>query len=470
MVKPVSSLAALAAEFDCQHLGAEANPSTVAMSSKFCDAGSLFVAVQGEKNHGLEFLPGAKTRGAIALLTDRPGDYDLPTLIHPNPRAIAGFVAQRVYQTPPTGLLAITGTNGKTSTAFYLQRLLSALGTPTGLISSAAQIIGTHSSTSELTTPEAPRLHHLLHQMRLQGQKHAVLEVSAQALVRNRVDGLRFEVSGFSNLSRDHLDDFGSMDNYLAAKATLFDPSFSDKSVINAEDEFGHKLLATLNSPRVGIGAGLEYTGNYADGVLEISGKANLKVPFPQGQLMSKNFLLALVMLLEYGIEEAALAQAAKEIDLQIPGRLELVSKAKPAVYVDYAHTPAGVEAAVQEVLSKHDRLVVVLGASGNRDKGKREPMALACKGAEAIVITDQHPRDEDPAEIRKALLEAAASLNVKLVEEPNPEVAIRTAIEMAKDGAVLWCGPGQLKYREIRGEKVPFDAIATARSAVENA
>jgi UDP-N-acetylmuramoyl-L-alanyl-D-glutamate--2,6-diaminopimelate ligase len=288
--------------------------------------------------------------------------------------------------------------------------------------------------------------------------------------VRNRVDGLRFEVAGFSNLSRDHLDDFGTMENYLAAKAKLFDSSFSDKAVINVEDEYGLQLYNSVSIPKVGIGEGLDYQAGYEDGTLRISGKVDLSVPFPKGFLMSKNLALALVMLLEYGIDKGLLKEAATEIDLQIPGRLERVSDKTPAVYVDYAHTPAGVAAAVSELKSKYQHLVVVLGASGNRDKGKREEMALACAGAQAMVITDQHPRDEDPAEIRSTLLKSAKTLKVEVVEEPNPANAIATAISLAGDGAVLWCGPGQLKYREIKGEKVPFDAIAVAREAVENA
>jgi UDP-N-acetylmuramoyl-L-alanyl-D-glutamate--2,6-diaminopimelate ligase len=470
LVKPVSSLASLAKEFGCQHLGDDVIPKSAAMSSSFCEPGSLFIALQGEKKHGLDFLGDAKNRGAIALLTDRPGDYDLPTLVHPNPRAIAGLVSKQIYKTPSTRLLAVTGTNGKTSTAFYLHRLLNACSKSAGLISSAAQIIGDKVSGSELTTPEAPRVHHLLSQMRQHGQSHAALEVSAQALVRNRVDGLRFEVAGFSNLSRDHLDDFGTMENYLAAKAKLFDSSFSDKAVINVEDEYGLQLYNSVSIPKVGIGEGLDYQSGYEDGTLRISGKANLSIPFSKGFLMSKNFALALVMLLEFGIDKNLLEKAATEIELQIPGRLERVSDKTPAVYVDYAHTPAGVAAAVSELKSKYQHLVVVLGASGNRDKGKREEMALACAGAQVMVITDQHPRDEDPAEIRSTLLKSAKTLKVEVVEEPNPAKAIATAISLAGDGAVLWCGPGQLKYREIKGEKVPFDAIAVAREAVENA
>lgn len=466
----MSSLASLAKEFGCQHLGSDINPSSVAMSSSFCEPGSLFIAVQGEKTHGLDYLVDAKRLGAVALLTDRYGDYGLPTLVHPNPRAIAGLVSKQIYKTPSTGLLAVTGTNGKTSTAFYLHRLLNACSNPAGLISSAAQIIGDKISASELTTPEAPRVHHLLSQMRQHGQNHAALEVSAQALVRNRVDGLRFEVSGFSNLSRDHLDDFGTMENYLAAKAKLFDASFTDKAVINVEDQYGLQLYNSIATPKVGIGEGLDYQASYSDSTLKISGKAELSIPFSKGLLMSKNFSLAVVMLLELGIDSNLLETAATEIDLQIPGRLERVSNKNPAVYVDYAHTPAGVAAAVSELKSKYQRLVVVLGASGNRDKGKRPEMAMACAGAAAIVITDQHPRDEDPAQIRSTLFESAKALNIEVVEEADPAKAIETAISLAGGGAVLWCGPGQLKYREIKGEKVPFDAIAVAWEAVENA
>lgn len=471
MERPVSNLGSLASKFDCSLVGDPSfEPTSIAISSSFCEAGSLFIAVPGAKNHGLDFLSDAISAGAKALLTDRPGNYPIPTLIHPRPRQIAGLVAKEIFQTPTTGLFGVTGTNGKTSTVFYLQRLVSAVGKPTGLISSAAQIVGTEQTTSELTTPEAPRLHQLLSKMRGHGQMHAALEVSAQALVRNRVDGIRFEIAGFTNLSRDHLDDFGSMDNYLAAKAKLFSHEFSDQAVINVEDEFGLQLYKSIEIPKVGIGPALDYQLSFTGTEIIISGKASAKIGFTQGQLMSKNFALAAVMLLEYGLSPSELEVAARMIDQQIPGRLQRVSDKEPAVYVDYAHTPAGVAAAVKEVLTRHGRLVVVLGASGNRDKGKRSEMALACAGAEKVVITDQHPRDEDPSAIRKTLLEAARELGNDVYEEADPVQAIAKAIALADGASVLWCGPGQLKYREIAGKKVEFDAIAIARAAVENA
>lgn len=467
----MSNLGALAKEFDCKLLGdAAVKPSSIALSSNYCEKGSLFVAVPGANRHGLDFLADAISAGAIAVLTDKVGEYPVPALIHPRPRQIAGLVSKEIFATPSTGLLAVTGTNGKTSTVFYLQRLMVAAGLPTGLISSAAQIVGNSQTGSELTTPEAPRLHQLLSQMRSNSQEHAAVEVSAQALIRNRVDGLKFDIAGFTNLSRDHLDDFGSMENYLSAKARLFTSEFSKQAVIHVEDEFGQKLFHEVAIPKVGIGSGLDYQISYAGDALTISGKLHLKLHFQQGPLMAKNFGLAAVMLLEYGLAPAELARAANLIDQQIPGRLQRVSNRMPAVYVDYAHTPDGVSAAVGEILARHGQLVVVLGASGNRDQGKRSEMALACEGAKAIIITDQHPRDEDPRTIRQALITAAGQLGVEVVEVPDPAQAIAEAISIADGAAVLWCGPGQLKYREIAGKKIEFDAIATARAAVENA
>jgi UDP-N-acetylmuramoyl-L-alanyl-D-glutamate--2,6-diaminopimelate ligase len=472
MEKPVSNLAALAKEFGCTLSGdGTFTPAGVAIGSGFVEKDFLFIATGGAKAHGLDFLEAAVTRGARALLTNREGDYFLPTLVHPNPREIAGKLASRIFATPQDGLLAVTGTNGKTSTVYYLQRLLKALGQNCGLISSAGQIVAGRSFSSELTTPEAPRLHQLLAKMRSAGEQRGAIEVSAQALVRNRVDGLRFEVAGFSNLSRDHLDDFDSMENYLSAKANLFTEQFSDKAVINVEDDWGKKLFSQIAIPKVGIGNGLDYQYRLENRRLKVSGRHSLEIVFAQGELMAKNFVLACVMLLETGIESSALEKAASLIDQQVPGRLQLVSDQLPQFFVDYAHTPEGVRAAVQEILRRNQDLTVILGASGNRDQGKRVEMAIALKGANRIIITDQHPRDEDPQSIRATLMSAARTLDAELIEIADAAEVAKAAVRITpKTGAILWCGPGQLTYREIKGAKVPFSAIDSARLAVENA
>ncbi len=187
---------------------------------------------------------------------------------------------------------------------------------------------------------------------------------------------------------------------------------------------------------------------------------------------MAKNLVLALVMLLEAGFSASELEAAVSSTELYVPGRLELISQAKPHVYVDYAHTPAGVESAVMELKQRYPTLTLVLGASGNRDQGKRSQMGIAGSNADLLIITDQHPRDEDPASIRHALITAAGSNSGsgRILEIPDPAQAIKRAVsETAEDSAVLWCGPGHLTYREIAGQKVPFDARALAKEAVES-
>lgn len=467
-MNPVPSLGELAAKFGCSvSEGADTVPSGVAIGSNHIELGYLFIAAQGARVHGIDFLDDAIARGASAVLTDREAKYPVPSIIHPDPRSIAGLVAGEVYGNSNVALIGVTGTNGKTSTAFYLQRLLSNLGQDSGLITSHQQFAGGEVFDSELTTPEAPRLHQLIHKMSQAGQKSAVIEVSAQALTRDRVQGLRFKVAGFTNLSRDHLDDYETMDAYLAAKEQLFTSSLSDAAVIVCEDEWGRGLYGRIAIPKVGIGEGLDYELELRARGFKVSGKAELEADLDIAGPMAKNLALAAVLAIESGFEPAKVEAALQKIDLQVPGRLEPVVEGSN-VYVDYAHTPAGVEASVQHLLAKHGELVVVLGASGNRDHGKRSEMAKACRGVTKLFVTDQHPRDEDPAQIRQQLLLGAEEAQVDVTEVQDPAQAISAAVQFAAGRAVLWCGPGALKYREIAGVKEPFDARKLAREALE--
>ena len=468
---PATSL--LAQKFSLSRSGDDVEISSVALASSSCRPGSLFIATQGLKHHGLDFLDQAIANGAVAVLSDREV-AGLPSLVHPDPKSIAGEISDMVYGTSASGmtLFGVTGTNGKTSVTNYLHQVLLGLGKPAGMSASTSRIVGTTELPAALTSPEVTELHDLLAQMRESGAHHAAIEVSAQALIRNRVDGVLFEVVGFTNLSRDHLDDFSTMEQYLAAKAELFTKKFAQKGVVLVEDEHARKLFDTAGIPVVGIGEGLHYSYSYQADQLTISGKHELSVHFSQGELMSKNLVLALVMLMESGFSATELEAAVIASQLYVPGRLELVSESKPHVYVDYAHTPAGVESAVLEIKNRYPTLTLVLGASGNRDQGKRSEMGIAGSKADLLIITDQHPRDEDPATIRHALITAAAT-NMdagRLLEIPDPAQAIKRAVlETAEDSAVLWCGPGHLTYREIAGQKVPFDARKIAREAVES-
>jgi UDP-N-acetylmuramoyl-L-alanyl-D-glutamate--2,6-diaminopimelate ligase len=199
-----------------------------------------------------------------------------------------------------------------------------------------------------------------------------------------------------------------------------------------------------------------------------ISGSAEVATGVEVAGPMAKNLALASILAIAAGFDPTEVQNALESIELSVPGRLEAVDAAGN-VFVDYAHTPAGVAASVQYLLSTRGELVVVLGASGNRDKGKRAEMAKACSGVSRIYVTDQHPRDEDPAAIRTALMEAAQEAGIDAVEVADPAGAISQAIGYASGGAVLWCGPGALGYREIAGKKVPFDALKIAREVADS-
>jgi len=457
--------------------GNQVEITSVAISSQDVVPGSLFIAVQGEKTHGADFLSAAIAAGAVAVLSDRSVKADIPVLMHADPRSIAGHVSAFVMGTMSLGLqvFGVTGTNGKTSTVFYLHQLLLQMGVKAGLSSSAFTQIDIQRAESALTTPEAPRLHRLLSEMANSGAKAAVVEISAQALVRHRVDGLVFDVAGFTNLTRDHLDEFGSMENYLSAKASLFTQKFSRRSVINVEDRFGEQMLelARAQSPEhsVGVGHDQDYSFEQTLTGINITGKQELFLAGDLGPLMAKNLALAAIMLLEAGYSPTAVGAAALDIETLVPGRLELVSDTEPHIYLDYAHTPQAVELAAQELGDKYPKLVVVLGASGDRDPGKRVEMGrAAAKFASHIVVTDQHPRSEDPALIRASLIAGILEIRPEdfISEIDDPALAISKAVDLVGvGGAILWCGPGHLRYREVKGKKLPFDAHLQARKAL---
>ena len=471
MAKSMRTTRELAAKFSLELIGdANLEVTGIAINTSHMTAGSLFIAAPGERSHGLEHLDQAIASGAVAVLSDRREKLRVPNLYHPNPRKIAGDLSDFIYGTAEANMLlyAVTGTNGKTSTAYFLSELLRALGQSTGLISSTFSSVGATTFSADLTTPEAPRVHQLLALMRDNNQSSAVIEASAQGLSRGRLQGLHFRVAGFTNLSRDHLDDYPDMERYLEAKARLFGADYADKAVVLIEDEYSKRLFDQIQIPKVSIGG--DYELRFQNGLIQINGKQSLSARVSLPALMAKNLGLALVMLLEDHYAPEKLERALETISLEVPGRLQKVSNRKPFVFVDYAHTPAAVASSARELSGEFDFLTIVLAASGDRDSGKRPQMAAsAAKYANKIVVTDQHPRSEDPAVIRRDLIAGLGDFN-DYVEMADPQNAIEAAIALTpKSGAILWCGPGHLKYREIAGKKVSFDAIEIARKALES-
>ncbi len=469
--------------------------------------GEIFVAINGVNAHGATYAHRAAETGAVAVVTDEAGAAiaeasGLPILVVSDPRALLGDMSAWVYGTGADDdlplLLGTTGTNGKTSVSHLLEGILRQIGVVAGLSSTAERHIAGQTIVSRLTTPEASEMHALLALMRERNVEAVAVEVSAQALSRHRVDGLRFDVAGFTNLSHDHLDDYADMDEYFEAKLALFHEDRAVRGVVSLDSAAGAEVLARSEVPVITVGTPLiaadPEAARAAHWVVDIvaenqqgttftltgrDGRTLTTVVPVIGPHMAANAGLAIVMLLEAGYEWDRIVSALLRdgrISAYLPGRTELVSgPTGPAVYVDFGHSPDAFEktlAAVRRVTP--GRVLMLFGADGDRDATKRHDMGRAgVLGSDILVITDHHPRFEDPASIRATLIEGArlAQSDAEIHEFSPPESAIIAAVGMVGDGdAILWAGPGHQDYRDIRGVRTPYSARELARRALRDA
>lgn len=496
------SLEALARAVGAHHLGPDVSVTGVALHTGLVQPGDLFAALPGANRHGIEFWPAAANAGATAVITDAEGAASLPEetprVVIESPRARLGDIAAEIYGTGDIGsmvIAAVTGTNGKTSTAFLLDALMRGLGWTTALSTTAERAVAGVPYKSTLTTPEAPDIHAMLALATEQGVRGLAIEVSAQALDKNRLDRVVADVAGFTNLSHDHFEDFGNMDNYLAAKAALFTPLRARKAVICVDTPWGLALARGTSIPFWTVGAGpsegidnvphWRYSITRADGdtttfsLSSPEGEAIQLVAPILGEHMVANAALASVMLILQGLApselERAMGPGTPGIPVFIPGRVERVSgPTGPQVFVDAGRSEDAYRATLNTVRARTSgKIVMVCGTSGNRDASKRPLMgATAATLADIVIVTDDDPRREDPAVIRAGLLEGVRSIEGSTwFEIPDPSEAIRHAISLVGEGdSVLWSGPGSQNYRDIGGEKVPYSARDEARAALREA
>jgi len=491
-------------EFDLDYRGSVdgVEISGVTLSTGDLHPGDLYVGMPGAHSHGASYADRAKEGGAVAVLTDEAGAQlaaatGLPILVVDSPREALGEISAWVYRTnehPPL-LFGTTGTNGKTSTSYLLEGILRQLGLVTGLSSTAERHIGDLTVVSRLTTPEASEMHALLARMRESEVRAVVIEVSAQALSRNRVDGLLFDVVAFTNLSHDHLDDYADMEEYFQAKLPLFQPDRGKRGVVSLDSPYGQRVVDESRIPVTTISS---TPGVVGDWNVEITAEEAAYTAFtltgPEGRSLSSrvpiigrhmaaNGALAIVMLVEAGFELEAIGQAIGAydadgvgIDAYLPGRTERVSGDHgPSVFVDFGHSPdafLNTLAAVRTFTT--GKVIMVFGADGDRDATKRHEMArVASEGSDVLVITDHHPRFENAASIRATLVEGAALAEhqAELHEVSPPEKAIRVAVGLAREGdSILWAGPGHQDYRDIEGVRTPYSAREEARAALREA
>ena len=503
---PQRDLAELARRFGVRHVG-EVDGTTltgITLATADLRAGEAFVAIRGVNRHGAEFAATAAERGAVAVITDADGaeiagPAGLPIVVVDDPRALLGDLSAWVYGTGPGDdlpqLLATTGTNGKTSVSHLLEGILGQLGVVTGLSSTAERHIAGEVIVSRLTTPEASEFHALLALMRERGVEAVAVEVSAQALTRHRVDGLVFDVAGFTNLTHDHLDDYADMREYFEAKLPLFRADRARRGVVCLDSPAGAEIAARAEIPVVTIvtpaiaadpSADADWTVDIVDERQEGTeftlrsrdGRALTTVVPVIGRHMAANAGLAIVMLLETGYAWERLVDALDggRIEASLPGRTQLVSGPEgPAVYVDFGHSPDAFEktlAAVRRVTP--GKVVMLFGADGDRDATKRHDMGrTAAMGSDVLIVTDHHPRHENPDAIREVLVEGAhrARPDAEILEFTPPERAILEAVKLVGEGdAILWAGPGHQDYRDIRGVRTPYSARELSRRALRAA
>jgi UDP-N-acetylmuramoyl-L-alanyl-D-glutamate--2,6-diaminopimelate ligase len=456
------------------------------LDSRTVTPGDAFVAVPGESVDGRRFMDQALTRGASCILAEA-ADLDAIADERVVPigrlREQLGVLAARFYGTrqAETLLLGVTGTNGKTSVTWFLRDALSALGNPCALIGTLGTRFAGASFAGARTTPDVLSLHRVLADFRQRGAKACAMEVSSHALVQGRVDGIPIRVAIFTNLSRDHLDYHGDMESYFAAKARLFARAEVTLAVINRDDEHGRKLLDRL-SPAVRAVTfgrhkkvdarvidcqpdrqGMTVRVAVADEVLAC------RLPL-YGEFNLSNVLAVVASLygLGYGVDAIGEALAALT---PVPGRMEPVTSATgPTVLVDYAHTPDGLEKALEAARTHFDGdLWCVVGCGGNRDTGKRPQMAaIAERLADHVMLTSDNPRDEEPQSIINQMV-AGLTVPEKATQEIDRARAIAEVIHRAgNEDLVLICGKGHEDYQEIRGQRLPLDDRLLAKAALE--
>lgn len=458
--------------------------------------GDLFAALPGTTSHGARFAAEAIAAGAVAVFTDPVGAeligaVEVPVLVHERPRAVLGELSAEIYGHPSDRLriIGITGTSGKTTTSYLVEAGLAAAGLSTGLIGTIETRIAGQRVPSALTTPEAPQLHAMFAAMVEQGVQAVVMEVSSHALALGRVDGVRFAVGAFTNLSQDHLDFHADFEDYFAAKRQLFDadsPVAARTAVVNVDDEWGTRLAADLTAP-ITVATTGPASWRLAGPVTTAGGTQQFTAAGPDGELTVRlrlpgrynvaNALLAVATCAAAGIDPAVAAPALATVD--VPGRMQQVELGQDfLVLVDYAHKPAAIESVVATLrehlaAAGHGRLAVVVGAGGDRDAGKRPLMgAAAARGSDLVIVTDDNPRTEDPAAIRAAVLAGAAEVppgeRAEIREVGDRALAIAAALDWVRTGdVVLIAGKGHEVGQEIQGVKYPFDDRAAVAAAL---
>ena len=461
----------------------------ISLSTARIQPGDVYAALPGTRAHGADFAVQALEAGAVGVLTDAAGLDRLPpgtpAVIVAEPRRVLGRLAAAIYGDPARRMrvIGVTGTQGKTTTTRLLEQGLTTAGVPAAVVGTVGTRIAGQDVATELTTPEAPDLHGLFAVMAEHGVDTCAMEVSSHALVMGRVDGVVFDVATFLNLGRDHLDFHRDVDDYFAAKASLFTPERAAIGLTNVDDEFGRRLLDVATIPMSTYstqGADADWRATDVElsptgGTFTVHGpgvevRAGVRLP---GEFNVSNALAAIASATLAGLDPKQVADGIAGVD-GVPGRLEQVSRGQDfTVVVDYAHKPDALEAVLATLRPLTDgRVIVVIGAGGDRDTLKRPVMGeIGARLADVLVVTDDNPRTEDPAAIRAAVLDGTRGGTAEVLEVGDRRLAIREAVRRAQPGdVVLIAGKGHETGQKVGSVEHPFDDRVVAAEEIQAA
>lgn len=452
--------------------------AALAYDSRRVGPGTMFFCVRGEKVDGHEFGPAAVAAGAAALVVERELELDVAQVVVADARAAMAPLAARLQGDPTAELrvFGVTGTNGKTTTAFLVREILEAAGVRTGLLGTVKQVVGGAEEEVERTTPEAIDLQATFRRMLAAGDVACAMEVSSHAMVLHRADAIRFDVVLFTNLTQDHLDFHATMEEYFAAKRLLFEQGGDATRVVNLDDEYGRRLAGEFECVTFSAaGEAADYSAHEVE--FDTAG-ARFQARTPHGQLALRtglpgafnvaNALGALAAAVALGVEPEA-AAAGLEQAARVPGRFEPIDEGQEfAVLVDYAHTPDSMENVLRAARRlTSGRVISVFGAGGDRDRDKRPKMGRAGgELSDLAVVTSDNPRSEDPAAIVAEVAAGAEGRAAEVAVELDRRAAIALALGRAGAGdTVVIAGKGHEQGQEFEdGRKVPFDDRDVAR------
>lgn len=467
----------------CDILGIQGNPNIditgVEIDSRRVKSGDLFICIPGTRVDGHTFAKQALDNGAAALVVDHflPGTMATQICVE-DPRLAIAQCSAALWNHPAKTLkmIAVTGTNGKTTTTHFIKHVLEFAGAKVGMMGTVSNYIGDVKLPQILTTPDPPQLHTLLASMRDAGCEYAILEASAHALALRKLEGIRFSISVFTNLSQDHLDDFHTMEAYTEAKHLLFADTRTETAVIHGNDPASTLMVKGRTKPVLTYGRrpneniwadniyegleGVRYTLHYGTHVAEIRMQIG-------GSFNVENSMAAAAVCLQLGLPLETVAQGLSTAP-SVPGRIEKVSLDAPfTVVVDYAHSPDSLRSILQTLRPiTNNRLICVYGCGGNRDQTKRPIMGeIAAENCDFAIITSDNPRWESPEGIIDMIEAGARKHPTPYIRMTDRRNAICYALQMAQEGdTVLIAGKGHENYQEIQGVKHPFDDVSVVK------